>query len=419
MVEVGGRDQAGPSTAAQALAADAGTDAVADPARRARRPTALWRIREDGAGLGGRTPSGEQALAGWEDAAVPAGAARRLPARVRGADGRRTGSTAWSTATSATAACTCGSTCRWPTRRERMRPFVDRRRAPRRLARRVVLRRARRRPRPQRAAAADVLARGGRRCSAGSSTCSTRADCSTPGCSSQPAPARRRPAASRRATAARVRRASPFAHDGGDVTATLHRCTGVGKCRADLSRQRRLHVPVVPGHARTRRTPPAAARASCRRWRTALCVHRRLGVAGGARGARPLPVVQGLRQRLPHGHRHGDLQVRGAVPDLPRTAPSAAALPARQLPRWARLAGAAPRARQRRRWGRSAAAQPLLRLGRHGPAPLGVPRFAREPFRRCARRGTAPAGDGHPRGEVLLWVDSFSDSFDPDVARPR
>src|SRR5207249_1328727 len=31
----------------------------------------LWRIREDGAGLSGRAPSGEPAWAGWEDAAVP------------------------------------------------------------------------------------------------------------------------------------------------------------------------------------------------------------------------------------------------------------------------------------------------------------------------------------------------------------
>jgi FAD/FMN-containing dehydrogenase/Fe-S oxidoreductase len=32
---------------------------------------ALWRIREDGAGLGGRTPHGAPAWPGWEDAAVP------------------------------------------------------------------------------------------------------------------------------------------------------------------------------------------------------------------------------------------------------------------------------------------------------------------------------------------------------------
>ena len=32
---------------------------------------AMWRVREDGAGLGGRTPGNQQAWPGWEDAAVP------------------------------------------------------------------------------------------------------------------------------------------------------------------------------------------------------------------------------------------------------------------------------------------------------------------------------------------------------------
>ncbi|MET8354326.1 FAD-linked oxidase C-terminal domain-containing protein [Micromonospora sp. NPDC005206] len=55
---------------ARALAADAGTDAVrVVPA--GTEATALWRIRADGAGLGGRTPSGAPAWPGWEDAAVP------------------------------------------------------------------------------------------------------------------------------------------------------------------------------------------------------------------------------------------------------------------------------------------------------------------------------------------------------------
>ena len=40
---------------------------VEDPATQAR----LWRIREDGAGLAGRAPSGRPAWPGWEDAAVP------------------------------------------------------------------------------------------------------------------------------------------------------------------------------------------------------------------------------------------------------------------------------------------------------------------------------------------------------------
>lgn len=70
MVEVGGASLDEAMASARLLAADAGTDAVAvfPPGREA---TAMWRIREDGAGLGGRTPAGAQAWPGFEDSAVP------------------------------------------------------------------------------------------------------------------------------------------------------------------------------------------------------------------------------------------------------------------------------------------------------------------------------------------------------------
>ncbi|WP_374216094.1 FAD-binding oxidoreductase, partial [Frankia sp. AiPs1] len=69
-VEVGGDTPEQALAAGRALAADAGTSAVrvlaTGPESRA-----LWRIREDGAGLAGRTADGEPAWPGWEDAAVP------------------------------------------------------------------------------------------------------------------------------------------------------------------------------------------------------------------------------------------------------------------------------------------------------------------------------------------------------------
>ena len=69
---------AGTAAEAEALArralADAGTGAtgtllVTDPWRAA----VLWRIREDGAGFAGRSPDGQPAYPGWEDSAVPPG----------------------------------------------------------------------------------------------------------------------------------------------------------------------------------------------------------------------------------------------------------------------------------------------------------------------------------------------------------
>ncbi|GAB2604023.1 FAD-binding and (Fe-S)-binding domain-containing protein [Streptomyces capparidis] len=70
MVEAGGADAGEAAAAALAMAADA--DALEHRLLPAgEQATAMWRIREDGAGLAGRTARGRQAWPGWEDAAVP------------------------------------------------------------------------------------------------------------------------------------------------------------------------------------------------------------------------------------------------------------------------------------------------------------------------------------------------------------
>lgn len=70
MVEVSGADLAEAQKNAENLVAAAATDAarILPPGPEA---TAMWQIRADGAGLAGRTPAGNQAWPGWEDAAVP------------------------------------------------------------------------------------------------------------------------------------------------------------------------------------------------------------------------------------------------------------------------------------------------------------------------------------------------------------
>ena len=72
-VETAGDTEAEARAAAERLIADAGA-AWTRWSSPAPRRGALWRIREDGAGLGGRTPAGAPAWPGWEDAAVPPGA---------------------------------------------------------------------------------------------------------------------------------------------------------------------------------------------------------------------------------------------------------------------------------------------------------------------------------------------------------
>ena len=70
MIEVGGADETEAQNSAAHLVRDSGAiDALVLPAGPI--ATAIWRIREDGAGLAGRTPEGAQAWPGWEDAAVP------------------------------------------------------------------------------------------------------------------------------------------------------------------------------------------------------------------------------------------------------------------------------------------------------------------------------------------------------------
>lgn len=69
-VETAGDSAAEALAAAERLCREAGADdhrIVTDPGATA----ALWRIRADGAGLAGRTPEGQPAWPGWEDAAVP------------------------------------------------------------------------------------------------------------------------------------------------------------------------------------------------------------------------------------------------------------------------------------------------------------------------------------------------------------
>jgi Fe-S oxidoreductase len=90
-----------------------------------------------------------------------------------------------------------------------------------------------------------------------------------------------------------------------------------------------------------------------------------------------------------------------------------------QLPRWARLAGAAPRL-----------ANALLRIRPLATAVLAaggmdprraIPSFAEVPFRRSPARRSAtarsasPGSAAGPERSVVLWADSFSDAFDPGV----
>ena len=177
--------------------------AVADP--RGRRRSRLARHRPARRRPAGRTPRSRRS-----------GSAPTCATSTRCSSS--TGSTACPTATSATAACTSASTSPCSTAPGRVAlPGLRRgRRPPRGVVRRQPVGRARRRPGPLRAAAADVRRAGARPLRPGQGGCSTRTTCSTPGCSST----RRRSTPTsgwRRMPAARPRAALTLLHDGGDL----------------------------------------------------------------------------------------------------------------------------------------------------------------------------------------------------------
>ncbi len=408
MVEVGGPDAGQALAAAHALAADAGTTAVrvlpGGP-----EAAALWRIREDGAGLGGRTPSGAQGWPGWEDAAVPP---ERLGTYLRefeslmgehGLDGLVYGH--------------FGDGCvhvridlPLADAPGRMRPFIT-------DAARLVAShggsfsgehgdgRARSEllPLMYSAEAVDLFGRFKRLLDADGVL--------NPGVLVDPRPLDadlRRPAALPLLASGGF----PFSHDGGDVTTTVHRCTGVGKCRADLSGSGGF---MCPSYLATKDEKDST------RGRARVLQEMANGTA----------VRQGWASPEVHEVLDLCLSCKACASDCPTgidmaTYKSEALYqtyrgrlrPLRhyllgQLPRWARLAGAAPGVANAT-MAVPALRRPLLRLGGMDPR-RSVPRFAREPFRRW-RTHNAPGGTG-PRGDVLLWVDSFSDSFDPAVAQ--
>ena len=166
-------------------------------------------------------------------------------------------------------------------------------------------------------------------------------------------------------------------------------------------RRRRHHVPELPRDARgallDARPRPPAQRDAARRGH-----HRRLAERGGEGGARLVPCLQGLPQRLPDAHRHGRLQGRVPVALLRerRPRPLAAQLMGR-IGEWAPLARPVFLGSQWSLVGRSSLASRLQR---------SLPKF-RKTFRSTFASG------GQQGERVVLFDDTFNNHFRPQTAR--
>ena len=174
------------------------------------------------------------------------------------------------------------------------------------------------------------------------------------------------------------------------------------KCRTASAVGRGRDVPVVPGDRRGAalhpRPGPAAARDARRRGG-----HGRLAVGGGAGRARPVPVLQGLPQRLPGRRGHGHVQ--GGVPAPPLPGAAAPRRPLRDGPAAgvAAAAAAAVRAGAAQRAGAASARWRRSRSGSAGIAPeRTIPELAGETFTRWWRRRRRGRRRG-PAGRPGRW----------------
>ncbi|MCU1667266.1 MAG: FAD/FMN-dependent dehydrogenase [Blastococcus sp.] len=412
IVELTGDTVAEIEATALRVVADAGAlDAlvVTDPAQ----TVAIWRIREDGAGLAARTSDGHPAHAGWEDAAVPP---KQLGAYLREFEALLTGHGLHGVPYGH-----FGDGCVHVRIDFPFGPGQDGPDRGRALYRAFV------------EDAARLVAGYGGSLSGEHGDGRARsellpfmyspavlslfeqvkalfdpADVLNPGVLVRPA----RFDENIRVAAARPLRdglALAYPHDGGDFSAAVHRCTGVGKCRADLG----AGGVMCPSWAATREekdTTRGRARVlqemlapggPVRNWRSPE-VHDALDLCLSCKGcSRDCPTgvdMATYKAEVLHQSYRRRLRPRPHY-TLGR------------LPRWADLAARAPRAVNAllasRLGGR------LAKWSAGMDQRRDVPPFARRTFRHEWAARTVPAGDGPP---VALWVDSFTDHFAPGVA---
>ena len=401
--ETAGDTEAGARAAAERLIADAGAlDArvvTGAPAR------ALWRVREDGAGLGSRTPAGAPAWPGWEDAAVPP---RHLAAYLRdfgallaehGLDGLTYGH--------------FGDGC------VHIRidfPFAT---APGRYREFTV-------------AAAQLVGKYGGSMSGEHGDGRARGELLpymyspaaievmaavkaifdpgnvfNPGVLVDPVPLD----ANLRVPLARplrTRLGFAYPHDGGDLSAAAHRCVGVGKCRADTTPSGGV---MCPSYLATRDEKDSTrGRARVLQELANGSLVKDFRSAEVAESLDLCLLCKGCSSDCPAGVDMATYKAEVLHQRYRRRPRPPAHYSLGWLPRWARLASRAPGLANAalRRPGLAGLAKRLGGID----ARRALPEFAGQSFR--AWFAGRPPRSGRP---VLLWVDTFTDYFSPEVGQ--
>ncbi|GAA0567116.1 FAD-binding and (Fe-S)-binding domain-containing protein [Actinomadura welshii] len=416
LVELAG-PEAGPlRDAARKVAADSGcTDSmlVEDMAL----ADALWRIREDGSGLVARTPEGEQAHAGWEDAAVPP---ERLGVYLREFEALLAEYRLFGVPYGHFGDGCIHVRIDFPLGRE----------GGRRVFRDFL------------GEAAALAARHGGTMSGEHGDGRARSellphmysaealalcaevkdvfdpgDVLNPGIIVRPAPV---DGGLRAEQAVPLKRGLALAYrdDRGDLSRAVHRCTGVGKCRADNTAAGGV---MCPSYLATREEKDST------RGRARVLQE----VVSGKLGP------DGWKSAALHDVLDLCLSCKGCASDCPTgidmASYKAEALHRRYrrrirprahyalgwLPRWTRLLARVPALIKYANAGmRAAPLRPAVAWSAGIDRRRTLPAFAPVTFRRwfASRRGEGRSGEGR-NGEVVLFVDTFTDAFSPDVGK--
>ncbi len=204
----------------------------------------------------------------------------------------------------------------------------------------------------------------------------------------------------------RQRLAFAYGEDTGDFSAAVHRCTGVGKCRADTTAAGGV---MCPSYLATRDEKDST------RGRARVLQEMANGtlVTGGWRAPEVRESLdlclacKGCASDCPTGIDMATYKAEVLYQSYKGRLRPVTHYSLGWLPRWARLASKAPRVVN------AALGSPAAGLGKRlaGIDPRrDPPRFATRTFRRWF--ADHPSADGDP---VLLWVDTFTDHFTPDV----
>ncbi len=407
--EVAAGSEAEALARARELAAGAGATAtmvVSDPAH----ARALWRIREDGAGLAGRTAEGVPAYPGWEDSAVPPDA---LGAYLRDLDGLL-----GEYGLAGVPYGHFGDGCL------HLRLDFPLGRADGRAVLRAFL-----------FDAARLVARYGGSLSGEHGDGRTRSELLpvmyspraielfgavkaffdpdgllNPGVMVQPRPLDADVRASQ-AASVRGSLALAYTHDGGDFAAAVHRCSGVGKCIADTTAAGGV---MCPSYLATRNEKDST------RGRARVLQEMVNGtlVTGGWRAPEVHAALdlclacRACSAECPAGVDMAAYKAEVLYQAYRRRVRPRSHYTLGWLPRWARLASAAP--------GLANAVLAAPALGRAARLVGGIetrrelPSFAPRTFRSWYARHAAGRGAGG--SPVMLFVDTFTNHFDPQVA---